>query len=116
MTRKSATGLAGLMVLASTAFAHALLLESTPAANALVSGREVAVQLRFNTRIDATRSRLSVVSPDQTVRPVLQMEPTSADVLRGRIKDLDRGMYRLRWQVLAFDGHIARGEIPFLVK
>jgi methionine-rich copper-binding protein CopC len=25
------------------------------------------------------------------------------------------GDYRLRWQVLAYDGHITRGEIPFTV-
>jgi methionine-rich copper-binding protein CopC len=25
------------------------------------------------------------------------------------------GEYRLRWQVLASDGHITRGEIPFAV-
>jgi len=28
---------------------------------------------------------------------------------------LAAGAYRLRWQVLASDGHITRGEIPFTV-
>jgi hypothetical protein len=27
-----------------------------------------------------------------------------------------RGAYRLQWQVLAGDGHITRGEVPFQVK
>jgi methionine-rich copper-binding protein CopC len=25
------------------------------------------------------------------------------------------GKYRIRWQVLALDGHITRGDIPFIV-
>jgi len=116
MMKNAAAGLAVLIVLASTVFGHALLLESTPALNALVSGPEIAVQLRFNARIDTARSRLSVVFPDRTVRPIVSIESASADVLRGRIDNLDKGAYRLRWQVLAFDGHIARGEIPFWVK
>ena len=115
MKKQSGARLSILIVLASTAFGHALLLESRPATNAVVSGPEVAVQLRFNTRIDTARSRLSVVFPDRTIRQIVSIEPPSVDVLRGRIQ-LDKGAYRLRWQVLAFDSHIARGEIPFWVK
>jgi len=116
MKKHSAAGLAVLLLLATTAFAHALLLESAPAANTVVSGSEIDVQLRFNTRIDAARSRLNLVFPNGTIHQVATMEPTSADVLRGRLNDLPRGAYRLRWQVLALDGHITRGDVPFWVK
>jgi methionine-rich copper-binding protein CopC len=36
-------------------------------------------------------------------------------MLISRADDLKRGAYKLRWQVLAADGHITRGEIFFKV-
>jgi methionine-rich copper-binding protein CopC len=30
--------------------------------------------------------------------------------------DLSPGAYSVRWQVLAVDGHITRGEVPFTVR
>jgi methionine-rich copper-binding protein CopC len=37
-------------------------------------------------------------------------------LLQSRIQGLERGEYVLRWQVLASDGHITRGEVPFRVR
>lgn len=101
---------------AATTLAHAVLVEVTPSANASVIGPDIAVCLRFNTRIDQARSRLSLVLPDQSLRP-LALEPArSPATLSSRITGLVRGAYKLRWQVLAADGHITRGEISFEVK
>jgi methionine-rich copper-binding protein CopC len=36
--------------------------------------------------------------------------------LEARITGVGGGEYKLRWQVLASDGHITRGEISFQVK
>ena len=38
-----------------------------------------------------------------------------ADVIIAHISSLTPGEYRLRWQVLALDGHITRGDVPFSV-
>jgi hypothetical protein len=38
-----------------------------------------------------------------------------ADILASQAQGLIPGEYRIRWQVLASDGHITRGEIPFKV-
>ena len=40
---------------------------------------------------------------------------TAPEVLAAEAKGLAPGPYRLRWQVLAVDGHITRGDIPFTV-
>jgi hypothetical protein len=40
----------------------------------------------------------------------------SPDALAAKTKRLAPGAYVLRWLVLANDGHITRGEIPFEVK
>jgi methionine-rich copper-binding protein CopC len=110
------TTLLALVLLSTTgAFGHALLLESTPAANAAVSGPELAIRLKFNTRIDVEHSRLRVVLADHSVRRVV-IGGVAGGVVRATVKDLRPGTYRLQWQVLATDGHITRGEVPFAVK
>ena len=56
-----------------------------------------------------------VVLPDDSSHK-LKLEPQpSPDMLISRADDLKRGAYKLRWQVLAADGHITRGEIFFKV-
>jgi methionine-rich copper-binding protein CopC len=95
--------------------AHAIVTQSTPAANAAVNGPDVAVELRFNSRIDHQRSRLTLFLPDGGSRPLSQASGTEPDVLAAKAVGLAPGAYRLRWQVLAVDGHITRGDIPFRV-
>jgi methionine-rich copper-binding protein CopC len=105
-----------MIVAACQLSAHAILLEARPGANAAVAGPDVTVQLRFNSRIDASRSRVTLVFPDQRER-VLKLDPqASPATLASEVTGLARGAYKLRWQVLAADGHITRGEVPFEVK
>ena len=95
--------------------AHAVLLESSPALKGAVPGPDVPVRLRFNVRIDALRSRLTLVFPDGNTKTLEISKKTAADTLSAAATGLAAGEYRLRWQVLASDGHITRGEIPFTV-
>jgi methionine-rich copper-binding protein CopC len=98
-----------------TAEAHAVLLESHPALKGQVAGPDVAIKLRFNVRIDANRSRLILLRPDGSAQTLALSKQASADTLTSQAKGLAAGEYRLRWQVLASDGHLTRGEIPFVV-
>ncbi|HXX26939.1 MAG TPA: copper resistance protein CopC, partial [Terriglobales bacterium] len=61
------------------------------------------------------RSRLELVGPDKTSTLLSTTQP-SPDMLQAMAEGLKAGAYSLRWQVLAADGHITRGEIPFNVK
>lgn len=100
---------------ASSLLAHAVLLESSPALKSSVSGPDVPLKLRFNVRIDAARSRLTLVDPDGALQALETHGQGGPDTLSAEAKGLRPGAYRLRWQVLASDGHITRGEIPFTV-
>jgi methionine-rich copper-binding protein CopC len=100
---------------ARPAESHAVLLESTPAAKSTVTSTNLAVRLRFNVRIEARRSRLSLFLPDNSTKSLEIQKQSSPDTLTARTADLKPGSYRLRWQVLASDGHITRGDIPFTV-
>jgi methionine-rich copper-binding protein CopC len=57
-----------------------------------------------------------LVLPDHTTRSVSLQQSSTPASLGGRLTGLSAGEYILRWQVLASDGHITRGEIPFQVK
>jgi methionine-rich copper-binding protein CopC len=97
------------------AVAHAILLESSPSLHASVPGPAVPIKLRFNVRIDAGRSRLTLVRPDASTQSLVLDNDTKPDTLASQAQGLTPGDYRIRWQVLASDGHITRGEIPFRV-
>ena len=100
----------------SALFGHAILLSAIPAAKQVVNGPDVPIRLRFNSRIDARRSRITLVASDGTQAALTIAKQTSADTLSAQAKALKRGSYVLRWQVLATDGHITRGEVPFQVQ
>ncbi|MGH6962575.1 MAG: copper resistance CopC family protein [Dongiaceae bacterium] len=99
----------------SQAAAHALVVASTPSANGTIAGPEFDLRVRFSDRIDKKRSKLSLISTAGQAYPVQPLEVESADTLAGHVAGLSAGRYRLQWQVLAVDGHITRGEIPFAV-
>jgi methionine-rich copper-binding protein CopC len=92
--------------------AHAILRSAAPASNEVVHGATVRVLLQFSSRIDVKRSRLILLLPDGGERVLLVDQP-SPDTVRSDVAGLEPGRYLLRWQVLADDGHITRGELPF---
>lgn len=108
-------GAAAMTLVAGPAGAHAIVVESMPAANATVSGPDLAVRIRFNSRIDVKRSRLQLVPPAGKARPLEILPSERPDELTARVANLAVGAYKLRWQVLAVDGHVTRGDIAFHV-
>jgi methionine-rich copper-binding protein CopC len=117
--RSLAALLACLVALAGfvpSARAHAILLHASPAPNETVSGPELKVELKFNSRIDAKRSRVTIVMPDKGTKVLANGTSGSADTLSARGQGFAPGEYRLKWQVLSADGHITRGEHPFTIK
>jgi copper resistance protein C len=106
---------ASLALAPATARGHAIIIVATPAFEAVLSGPTLPVMLRFNSRIDQQRSRLILIGPDSAARPVPLVASANPDTLAAKIEDLVPGRYRLRWQVLAIDGHITRGDIPFTI-
>jgi len=107
--------LLALLVGTAPALAHAIVIDSTPAAGGTVTGPDLLIELRFNSRIDHERSRLTLYLPDGRIRSLAQVPDAAPDVVAARAAGLTPGAYRLRWQVLAVDGHITRGDVPFQV-
>jgi len=112
-----AAALALAIACANPAAAHAVLVEASPAPGAVVAGPAFAVSFRFNARIDHVRSTLRLIAADGSETAVATVqEGVPPDVLAGQIAGVAPGRYRLRWQVLAVDGHITRGDVAFTVR
>jgi methionine-rich copper-binding protein CopC len=120
-SRVRAAVLASLIFVLCVAFAarveaHAVLKSSSPTMGATVTGPDVPITLTFNVRIDAQRSKLKLLLPDNSEQDLPTGTQSAPDTLATTAKGLKPGAYSIRWQVLAPDGHISRGEIPFTVK
>jgi methionine-rich copper-binding protein CopC len=95
--------------------AHAILKSSSPGSGS-ITRPDVPVKLTFNVRVDAARSKLWLLMPDASTVELPIVESPTPDTLISRLNGLKPGAYAIRWQVLAPDGHISRGEIPFTVR
>jgi copper resistance protein C len=129
VTRALAWGvaLALLCVPALQARAHAILVGSQPKEASEVTGPDVQVSLEFNSRIDSSRSSLTLVpggaGPGE-LAPVGAREPEelalasggAPNKLEATASGLAPGTYRLLWQVLSVDGHVSRGNVTFKVR
>ena len=107
--------LAGLLLTPAGAAAHAILLQSRPPAGGSVPSGSIDMTFRYNSRIDRERSRLTLTRPDHS-QVVLKIEPSGPpDTLQSTVALPTSGAYVVRWQVLAIDGHITRGDVAFTV-
>lgn len=96
--------------------AHAVLMESTPKINSTVQGPEVDITLRFNVRIDGSRSRVLLVAEEGGSTPLTIAKQSKPGILQTHASGLKAGAYKLHWNVLAADGHMSGGDVPFTVK
>jgi len=111
---------AAFALLPARADAHAIVMEAFPPIAGTLPAGDTDIRLRFNGRIDAGRSLLTLFAPDGGERrlPLTKTEGVkteSPDILAAHVTGLEPGSYHLHWQVLALDGHISRGDIPFRV-
>lgn len=97
--------LLGLALISGAAQAHAVLTSFK------VEGHDVVLQ--FNGRVDAARSRLSLLTTEGANPQKIECE-AGADqaTLKGHLGDTAPGSYILRWEVLSVDGHISRADQP----
>jgi methionine-rich copper-binding protein CopC len=107
-----------LLLMRSGAWAQDVhVMESTPAASAVIDGRSTEFFVRFDRPVDHVHSLLSVVRGGtvvETLHPRLESAP---EVLFARTSTLPPGDYKLHWSVRTMTGvNVIQGDIPFTVK
>jgi len=102
------------------AAAHAIVLESVPARDAILRKSPPRVMLRFNSKIEKRLSRvtLGVAGGAPVPTPIADDgvgEDREPDRLVVPLRPLPPGAYVLRYKVLSADGHITEGALRFTV-
>jgi copper transport protein len=98
--------------------AHANLVESDPAANAIIAVGPATARLRFSEPVETSYSRVTLVdaagSPIETAAS--RADPADGFVLLLDLPSLTDGRYGLQWRALSnVDGHMTQGIIPFAI-
>lgn len=102
------------LISTAPAQAHAILLDSQPARQATMPPGPATISLKFNSKVDHARSRIALrANGAETTLPI--DSASAADSMAAKTT-LSPGDYVVRWQVLAVDGHITRGDVPFTVQ
>ena len=120
LSRRSA-----LFVLSSSAAAMATpawadechLMDSMPAASAVIGRRSSEFFVRFDRPVDHRNSTLDILRDGKLVERLQPRLGSAPDVLFARAPTLDAGQYQLHWAVRTLaDGTVTHGDIPFSVK
>jgi copper resistance protein C len=109
---------AALVALApAAAAAHAIILESEPAAGATLAEPPARIYLRFNSRLEKRLSRVTLFAADGRPVPLAVAADGSEkpDRVVLPLGSLRPGAYVVRYKVLAADGHITEGALRFTV-
>ncbi len=115
MVTSTTAALMLMLSLASPVLGHAIVIDSTPKAGSTLPAGPFEIAIRFNSRIDVGRSSLTILDAERRVTTLSVKPTTEPDLLLGLGPPLAPGKYRIRWQVLALDGHITRGDISVSV-
>lgn len=93
------------------------MVESNPAASAVIHSRSAEFFVRFDGPVDHRRSRLTITRDGklvETLHPRLDSRPS---VLFARAPRLGAGDYMLHWNVISMQGaDVTQGDIPFSVQ
>ena len=99
------------------AVAHAIILESEPAAGATLAEPPARISLRFNSKLEKRLSQVTLTAADGRPVPLAVKADGSekADRIVLPLGTLRSGPYVIRYKVLAADGHITEGALRFTV-
>ncbi|WP_085487976.1 copper homeostasis periplasmic binding protein CopC [Paraburkholderia susongensis] len=105
------------LAVSSTAFAHAHLASSVPAANAEVAA-PTDVTIHFTEPLEPAFSRitLSDASGKPAAAAASAVDAGDARVMHLPLPQLSTGRYAVHWIAVATDGHRTQGDFAFNVK
>jgi len=112
-----ALAVVGELPILQTACAEDLkVIETGPAANAVLSGPSDGFFVRFNQPVDHVFSRLIVKRGAEVVETLVPRLQSNPNVLFARAPTLAAGSYTLHWTVKTIqDSKVEQGDVPFSI-
>jgi methionine-rich copper-binding protein CopC len=98
--------------------AHAIVLEASPAHDAVLAAPPTRIVLRFNSKIEHALSRVTIEAATGRPVPLPVARAAEGDAARlvVALSPLAPGTYIVRYRVLAADGHVTEGALRFTVQ
>jgi methionine-rich copper-binding protein CopC len=109
---------AGLAFASQAAWAHASLLDATPAAGAQLDTPPKEVVLHFSEKLEGAFSSVKVTdSTNQEVSTAKALlDAKDATVMKLDLPVLQKASYSVHWSAMTYDGHRKKGNYTFAVK
>src|SRR5215475_1089242 len=108
----SAAGITGAMARRAHAD-ECRVMESHPAASAVIQGRSSEFFVRFDRPVDHIRSTLAITQDGKLVERLTPRLESAPEVLFARVPTLAAGDYKLHWAVRTIAGtNVVEGDIP----
>ena len=100
------------------AFAHAVVVESSPREGAVLKQAPGRIQLRFNVKIEKALTRVTLTKGDKQAiaLPQVDFNRGAPERLEVPLPRLEPGNYILHYSVLAADGHATQGVLRFSIE
>ena len=111
----AATLVAALLGAPASAFAHASLTESAPAADSVLDTAPDEVTLTFSGTVVAGRGTVQVFAPSGAQVQVGAPSPGTGDHITQAVKLTETGTYGVGYRVSSEDGHVINGSFSFSV-
>ncbi len=113
----TACAVAGLLLNALPAQAHAFLDHSDPAVGSTVQTTPAVIHLWFTQQLEAAFSSVTVTDKAGTTvnAEAASVDPGNPSELDVKLKALDPGTYTVKWHVLSVDTHTTEGDYTFHV-
>ena len=94
-----------------------VMMESAPAANAVIAGRSSEFFVRFDRPVDHIHSTLDIMRDGKLVERLHPRLESAPEVIFAQAPTLPAGDYELHWSVRTMAGvDTTQGDIPFTVK
>lgn len=103
----------------TSAFAHAELVYSSPAANAAIKSAPAELRLSFSERVELAFSKVSFTG---AAKEKVETGPVALDTKDDKVlvvpvrAPLGPGTYSVEWSVVSADGHKSKGGFHFTVE
>ncbi|WP_028776926.1 copper resistance CopC/CopD family protein [Shimazuella kribbensis] len=95
-------------------FAHAYLLDSTPAQGETVQQTPNEVHLHFSEQVNADMVTITITNSGRQSIPVdVHLAPTDPSRVIISLPNLSKGTYQVKWSILSEDGHPVSGDFSF---
>lgn len=117
---KTVTGLGLLSAafLPTLVFAHAIMVRSEPAKDAVLTEAPKQVDVWFNDKVGSEHKALAVIDSkgERMDNQDVAQETFDASHLYSTLKPLPPGTYTVRYRVVSIDTHIVTGKYQFIIK